>query len=422
MATNPFEALLTPDKLQAAREAELDKKYEGAGFWGREMARAGASVRQALREKGEGLTPDDRKAALNQSLMQASAQSYAGMVKDGMDPDMARIRVLEETLNQFMAAGEYATAITFMPQIESLKKAQAERRKLTAEATWTEEYKPQIEEAKAEAAARRAEAAGDTAEAARIRAQAAADRVASQNRKDEAKAGLDDRTDPNLRGTKGTDSDKGPPKTANTSDIADYNKQVAGGLGLLRRASQYRSLLASRPQVGAPPAQWQAWAQSQMKGLVATLGGGVSPQVLDEESRKAYDAAASRVAVTANKLNVDVAAFRSLALDLAYAIAKVNDPGGRLSNQDFDTALAILGGGPDATAAIKTLDQTVRNSVENLMAIGRGNKTLREGVETLPELESEYKKWTDSFEAPKPEGESAAAKRLREIKARMDAQ
>lgn len=431
MATdNPFASILTPENLKAGREAVIDEKYKGAGFWGQQMAQAGGQVRQALREKGMGLDANDRKAALNQIILQSSAQSYAGMVKDGMDPDEARIGVLEETMNQFMASGEYSTAMTLLPQIEQLKKIKAERRKLNSEAAYNETIKGEVETAKAEAAKARARAAETTAGAAVTRADATADRVDAQNAEDLASAGLKDRTDPNIRAGKGGGADKDGTPKINASTRAGIIQQVAGGLGLISRAGQYRTMLSTRPEVGAPPAQWAAWMNSQARGALASVGGGVSPDALSEADRAAYVAKAADTALAARRLNVDVASFRSLSLDLAYAIARAREPGGRLTNQDFDTALKILGGDPDASAALRTLDNTIKNSVRDIRNTVKGWPGLDKEIPTYAELEAAEAEWNKVTApvtpttpgAPRPRAGGSAADRMRAIEGRLGGQ
>ena len=387
MATNPFEALLTPASLKARREQEIQKKYSPMGFWANEMAQAGGTVRQALREQGVGLTPDDRRAALTEGLMQAGSRSFAEMVKEGADPDEAREGVLAETMREFMAAGDYQSAGLITQQLDALSKQKMERRKLKADIEFAES-RPELEAAKVEAQAQRAEAAGRTAEAAALRAENEALRNPSVIQKNISQAGQADRS-PVVRpvgGGGGAAAGKDTGVRPNASTVATMNDQVAAALGLLDKASKYETLLATRPGLTAPAAAWAAWAQSQASGFLNFTGGGVSPNVLTDSERAVYLSERSKVQAKANELKVDKAVFDSLALDLAYAIARTNDSG-RLSNQDFEVALKILGGSPDATAAIATLRNSVGGRVKNIIVKATGWKGLAEQLVNLPELQ-----------------------------------
>jgi hypothetical protein len=424
MATNPFEALLTPASLKARREQEIEKKYSPMGFWANEMAQAGGTVRQALRDQGVGLTPDDRRAALTEGLMQAGSRSFAEMVKEGADPDEAREGVLAETMREFMAAGDYQSAGLITQQLDALSKQKMERRKLKADIAFAES-RPELEAAKVEAQALRAEAAGKTAEATALRAENERLRNPSAIDLNTSRARLADRQ-PVVRpvgGGGGAAAGKDTGVRPNASTVAQLNDQVAAALGLLDKASKYETLLATRPGLTAPASAWAAWTQSQASGFLNFTGGGVSPNVLTDSERAVYLSERGKIQATANRLNVDKAVFDSLALDLAYAIARTNDSG-RLSNQDFEVALRILGGSPDATAAVATLRNSVGSRVDNIVLKATGWKGLAGELVHLPELQQRAGTFKGTatpapVEAPPedvpPAKPRSAAERLRDL-------
>jgi hypothetical protein len=201
------------------------------------------------------------------------------------------------------------------------------------------------------------------------------------------------------------------------------NDQVAAALGLLDKASKYETLLATRPGLNAPASAWAAWTQSQASGFLNFTGGGVSPNVLTAEEKAVYQSERANIQKAVNRLNVDKAVFNSLALDLAYAIARTNDTG-RLSNQDFEIALKILGDSPDATAAVATLRNSVGGRVDNILLKATGWKGLADELVNLPELQRQAGMFKGAAvpagapppaNTPPPAKPTSAADRLRNL-------
>lgn len=364
MATNAFEALLTPETLQARRMAELQMvNAREPNFWVQQANRTGADIRKTLREHGIGLTKRDKQAAYNQAILQQAAQSAAAMVKDGMDPNEARSRVLENAAREFLANGNYQEADELLGQVDQIRQMQAERAKLLSTAANQASMAENRPESTA-AGTTRAQAAATTAAAREAL-------VPSQQNLNRASADLKDRTDPNLRGSGGSAG-----ADINKSQVAKVRDTMVGWLGYSEKAEQIANILARAPRTGTKTAGLLTPILQEISSLA-----GVTPastaQVLarqPEDSKAAYSAVAGEIKRTADRLGVNFSLFNSLVIDLAYARARINDPGGRISDKDFKAALDAIGASGDAGAFASTLRNDLRNTWQQTRRQFTGNK------------------------------------------------
>jgi hypothetical protein len=76
-----------------------------------------------------------------------------------------------------------------------------------------------------------------------------------------------------------------------------------------------------------------------------------------------YEANLPRIRKAAKDLNITMAEFNSMVIDLAFSLARANDPGGRLSNNDFDFSLMMLGANAENPEAVKAVLQQVASYV-----------------------------------------------------------
>lgn len=351
MATNPFEALLTPENLRRRREAELTAlNAKQPNFWVQQANRAGANLRQTLRERGIGLSQRDRQAAYNQGILENAAQTVAGMVKDGMDPNEARALALETAGSEFLKNGNYEEAQEVMGQANQIRTMLIERQKLKAEADYWQNVKPVVE-------TQRAGAAVGQAEAAQQRAETAAGRAPAQNVKDVAQAGYYDRM-PQEKGT------SAPGSALNKSARFDIVSKMAGWMGYTQKAEQIATVLQRAARTGTVAAGGLAGILNEVKGILGTAPGNVA-QIMgqqDTEGRASYSRMAPEIARTADRLGVNRALYNSLVIDIAYDRARARDSGGRLSDNDIKLSMQALGASGDAESMLATL----RNDLGNL--------------------------------------------------------
>lgn len=369
MATNPFEALLTPETLRARREVELAGVNKAQpNFWVQQANRAGADMRQTLRERGIGLAPRDKQAAYNQGIMENASQAAASMVEDGMDPDEARALVMENAGAEFMKNGNFAEADQVLKQASAMRSAKLERNKLKADIAYTEGAKTSLGFANAAAAETNAQARVDAAQAALGRAGSTQERVDAQNELDMATADLRRRTDPNLRGSGGSGGST-PTRQGKLKDA------MIGWLGFSEKAEQLASVLERAQRTGT-------WVAGKVTPVIQELGGllGATPatsaQIMagqGDTSKDAYNRVAADIMRTADRLGVNRPLYNSIIIDLAYAHARANEPGGRISNNDFTFALQAMGAGGDAEATLATVRKTLGDAWRNVERGYRGD-------------------------------------------------
>lgn len=364
MSTNAFEALLTPETLRARREAELAQvNKDQPDFWVRQANMAGSTLRQALRKHGIGLTERDKTAAYNQGILQQAAQSAAGMVKDGMDPDEARAQVLENAAREFLSNGNYQEADAMLKQASTIRGAQLERRKLQTDIEYTAGAKTANTNAMALSRLQ-------AAEAALSKASTAEERSFYQNKLDEAKAEYYGRM-PQERGAGASGASGLTKKT-----VGDLRNQMAGWLGYTDRVKKTIDILARAPRTGTKTAGAVAPILQEIQGLL-----GITPvtssqiiQGQDEVGRMAYSKARPKIAVEADRLGVNYSQLEALVIDMAYSRARIRDPGGRLSDKDFKVSLDALGASGDANAMASVLREDLGLTWNDVRRLWTGNK------------------------------------------------
>lgn len=374
MATNPFEALLTPETLDQRRQAELeDQNAKSPSFWTRYANRSGMELRAALRTHGIGLTPEDRKAAYNQGIMQQAAAAAKGMIGEKWDPDEAHASALENAAQEFLKGGNFEEAQQVLLQASQIRKMQQERRKLKADADYLESVKPVVETTKAEAAATRAGAAVTTAGAAKTRAETDASVAPSKIYLNEARARLYDRTDPN----KVNEFVAGSKKYGITpSEYAKNVNTMSGWVGYSAKVEQLAHILARAPKTGSKIIGGPTVAVQELGGALGLTPGSLSQIIsgMDKTDRETYNAFTSEIDRTANRLGVNRAIFQSLVIDLAYERARARDGGGRLSDKDIEMSIKALGASGDAEAMLSVLrmdmDNLYQSAARNMRSFG----------------------------------------------------
>lgn len=362
---NPFAQLapMTPEGLAATREVAFEEQTKGQSFWAQEAGRAGLDARRRLMSQGVALSPDDERAITSQSIMQGAQKRLAHLVESGeVDPMDAQERVISETMSAFMAAGDYSAAQSFLPSLNQIRTYRDEQAKLRAE---TYEKNTAGFENVQDAGLSADKAATERGMLAVNQAKAAAEgeyNLAGVRQRD-ADARLKDRTDPNIRGGGGGSGGGG----VGIAEARQVREMGAATMTLFQAMNDLSNYMDKAPFVASAGGKAAAGARNWVMGAKAlfakrggSMGGfaalsdraqdgrdGTSPKAIVEANRPQVMAAAAKLGIT------DVTAFESLVIDAAYAIARANDPGGRLSNNDFDQAVKMLGAVQDPVAAKK---------------------------------------------------------------------
>ena len=396
-STNPFAGLITPSSLAAQRDAEFIEQYKGADPWVRMAADAGRDVGNRSRAMGIGLTPEDKKAALNEKVLSGAQTRYAQLVKDGkMTADEAQQAILSEAISQFAANGAWEEALTLTQPLNTLAKQAEERRKLKAEADYqesrpvTEAYKAQSGRMTAEANITRAEAAvasakslGELRSAQIDLAQARADHARAQTEGEYieqanpgAKKGKNDSVFVLKERVKSDEAVQGAAAAAMLfSQALDLGMQDPGAL-------TFAGPLAT--QLSAVAEGTKAAMAGRNYSITTTREGSVLAGLIAR--------------------NVKDAKLHALTTDLAFAFARIRDPGGRLSNQDVENAVKIVTGegSPQARIAVlrqafKGMDVNIRNYKKSRDASDIGPNdvawsTYEEAFKGYKDVEAKYRR------------------------------
>lgn len=411
---NPFSSLImTPDNLSGLREAQFDARSEGQGFWVQEAGRAGLSMRRNLLARGIAMSPEDERAIATHAIMQGSQKRLADLVQSGeLDPLDAQELVLNETMSAFMQAGDYESARSLLPGLNQIRTYRLEQGKLRSE----------IGENVASAESSRASAAKSTTEAAavatklpfetgKLSAETGAARGSEAERF--AHARLYDRTDPNIRASK---AGSGASQRVGPAEQREVREGLSGTLNLFTTMNDLIQMVEQAPWVTSSAAEAHTGVQQFLTGTNKYMSasgkgreiwniedlssdpaqgrdGSPSPRVIVAQNDK-------KIRQAANKLGVDVTVFRSAVINAAYALARANDPGGRLSNNDFDFALQMLGAAQDpaaARAAFSNLARQAYNKHKDRMK-SLGSENVNELFqEQNEEVESTYKAFVDRY-------------------------
>jgi len=87
--------------------------------------------------------------------------------------------------------------------------------------------------------------------------------------------------------------------------------------------------------------------------------------------------------------------MQSAIIDLAFAFARIRDPGGRLSNQDVDNAIKIVTGAGSPQDRLAVLDQAFEGmnvNVQRDILVDR-----KRGREPIPELLADYEQQVENY-------------------------
>lgn len=378
---NPFSSLLpTTQNLDLQRRAEFAQD-PGDSFWARQAGRAGLDTRRALLEQGIALSPQDERALSTDRIMGGAQKRLAEMVKDGsLDPLDAQEQVINETMQAFMQAGDYTAAQSMLPSLNQIRTYREELNKLRSE---------QIENV---AQAEQAVAGGRLSD---TRGRVLEAESPSRIQLNIARAGQADRS-PAARAGSVAGGGGGVLK----SEQADVRALGQGTMNLFERLADLSTIMQVAPGAASISGQAVNTGGQFLKGIHNFLAGKGSVSASDIESldaeqqriveRNMQSGRAQRVA-QAQSLGMTVTQYESLVVETAYALARVNDPGGRLSNNDFDYALKQLGAVQDAEsakAAFAAIAQRAYGNYKNRM------KTYEPGV-----AEELYGTMTQNIEA-----------------------
>ena len=328
MDTNVFADILTPKNLRDKRRAELDKRFESRGFWAQEGARAGFQVSEALRNLGLNRTAEDLAAERNAEILQSSQKRYAEYVASGeMDPDEAQETVLGEAISALSMQGNYEAANSLIAPLQAIRLQRANRAKLLQDADYSA---ARAEETRAGIPLKANKAA---AEGEKTAAEIA--KLAAEARRADAEARKADRWTPSSGDGDSTEA----PRKLSASEIKERiamehkAQAVNQAMGIITSA---RNIMQRNPRSAT---EWGPAAQQIARagelGRTAMISNGVAnPETTKEGVNAKQMISTSRAS----------AELQSLMLSLAFAIARANDPGGRLSNQDVAQAIQIVSG------------------------------------------------------------------------------
>jgi hypothetical protein len=385
--TNPFGAILTPDSLKAQRQAEADKRA-GGDPWLQLAGDAGITARGVFAGLGLG-DANDREAATNDAIMKKAQSNYADLVKNGtMTADEAQAKVLEGAISDFAANGNYEQALALTQPLNTLRQQSLERNKLRAEASALD-AKPALMDAQAQAKiaeiAQKDQALSikqqqiealiannaSIQDINRQKLELAAQRLELDRLKAEQAAAKQGAMDPSsvFYQKKKFETDDHVLAAAQATDLMTTMQKVA------------RANPAAMTDVGA----WSSWTA----GLAASARAAMGDNNID------LDAQDQAALSTITKNNITDAKLQSAAIDLAYAFARVRDPGGRLSNQDVSMAVQIVQGKGDPRAMMATLQQNYRKMVKDTVNYvrvrqGQGIKISEDALGVMQQAMVDY--------------------------------
>jgi len=391
-SNNPFGGLVTPDVLKAQREAEFAQKYQNADPWVAMAAKAGFDYREAARARGIGLEDIDKKAKRNESIMSGAQTRYAQLVRDGkMDASEAQAAVLEEAIAGFSANGEWEQALALTQPLNTLITQSNERRKLKADAAWAEQ-RPDVETAKAEATLARAEAALQNAQTNEDKSRYMSELTLARAELARAQADWNNR-----RKDGGEGGGKDPANSVTgLKERIKSNEHALGASSALRLMSDIREVGLSDPgaltQAG-PISTAITTVGASARALIA--GAGYENPYLTKEAQEDVRGLVARN-ITDQKLQAKV-------VDLAFAFARVRDPGGRLSNQDVEMAMKIVTGTGSPAARLAVLDDAYLGLTADFENYQKSRQSL--GVGATDEALLAVKENRDRYEALRAQGQ-----------------
>jgi hypothetical protein len=428
---NPFSALIpTPDNLSLRREMEFAEQSKGQSFWAQEAGRSGIKARADAMRQGVAMGPEDARAISAQNIMAGAQKRLAELVRSGtVDPLDAQEIAINEAMSGFMAAGDYESARSLLPGLNQIRMYRDEQAKLHAEtrAQNASAYQSNMAGAKSgtEAAAIATKLPHETDN---IDAEAAYRRAGVNERN--AHASLYNRTNPNLRGGGSGGAIPAGVKDLSKAEIRDQHEGLAGTFTLFNTMSDLVQIVEQSPASLSAGASAHNVASQYVKGIASyfkqkggSMGGfeslSTDPAMArnedgspSKESPKTIAAKnRTRINVLSQTLGVDRTILESVIIDAAYALARANDPGGRLSNNDFDQAIKMLGAVQDPEAAKAAFLNNARRTYDKhqsrMRSLGTATAQFHFGEQML-DVDNTYKALSDRFGVVTKEPKSGA--------------
>lgn len=365
MSANPFAVMAGI----AGREAELESEAEARAaltpdkFFVNMAAESGTTLRKRLLRQGIAMSPEDRMALRQQAVFNDMSREQGELVRAGADPMVAQELAINSAIASFLENGDWESAQSLLPGLSALQKQREELRKISAAG-----YKD--------------EAAGDKAvvetEIARL--------VEARNRAKEPKVieKLDAEIE-RLRAQAGyygrmprAGSDSTPAAGMEGGELAaklwgkakaEEHQAMMGGAFALYRSMEELSRFYDNPQLAAAATtlgKGQSILGQYMSGALQYVKSytpsnymidrtkeqtNVGELIAGFRSDPATAAQARRLFPDAPSLQAAVTQYESLVINAAYAMARAADPGGRLSDNDFQFALQQLGAVQDPESA-----------------------------------------------------------------------
>lgn len=358
-----FGNILTPQTMEAdqqAQDQEALKYYAQQSPWQYELQRSLNGFNRAL--PNSQYRQEQAKAAANEQVLKRATQTYGQKLRDGSTPDDAQFDVIETAIKEFSDQGNWEAIQSLMPQYTALQEKRAQIAKLyqegkTAKANESKAVAETADIATNNAQKDRELATGEmnartalgtlgatqAKTAAEIRDKGAVPvRLTGDKNIIEAQRDLngqlyipmggDQRKYLGIGDYSVVQKDSGPGKTQ-AKDYAQMRQQAGGVLGVGRLINRITDIYDQTPQASSRIAG--------LKNLVGSFKNEVTSSGAD-----AYDARDKQV-IDANKESLDRvvgnnAELRGVVIDLAYSLARAREPGGRISNQDFNSAIQTL--------------------------------------------------------------------------------
>jgi len=402
-------------QLQADADATVapGQPVNSLGYWTQRAGQAGLDARDALLDAGIGFTSKDRKAIAEQKVMETAQMDLSEAVKNGLDPLDAQEFAISNAMSSLMGVGNFEAADQLIPKLAGVRKHREELQKLKTE---QDKNSAAAEASTASAELRRGD---DRRKDARNPAQIAADEALAEQRL--AAARLSDRTDPNRKGKagEGEDGDYLKMDAAQRTTLANA---LASTVSLADSMDDLSKIYETAVGAGTrnPLGQTENVLGQFLKGANAyfeSKGSSVNParwkyeKVVDDSGKETGQSVEDLVKAQRGKikrqavnLNISSTVLESLIIDAAYALARAREPGGRLSNNDFDYALKQLGAVQDPQSALaafaaieerayrQTMDRFTAYSPEAIKKNG-----FQYGIDRLKERHDQFAKARGGF-------------------------
>jgi hypothetical protein len=380
---NPFSSLapVTPGYLNDRRAAETEDASKGTDYWTQDAARKGLQLRIAMNEHGKWMSTEDKRALQTQNILQDSQKSLAQAVKDGMDPLDAQEMAYTSAMQQFMSVGDYEAARSVIPQLNQIRTYKAEAAKINSE---TRENEGDLK--KAESGVRRDDAATglDVAKTGVVGAESQAQIGLRGSQAEQAAAAADQShanaelarakipflgmeksgkggMSQNIFGMKEDAAIRA--KQSATMDLFDSldtlstitersPRAASASSGAINYAGQYLSgLKSSIENKGGTMGGYEGLSDDPAMSYVeGGAAGATSPKQIGEKYEDAIEGNFKKMGGKST-LGMDIVQYKSLVVDTAYMLARTNDNGGRLSDNDFKMAVDMLGAVQDPESA-----------------------------------------------------------------------